>query len=103
VHLPARYVSEETVLSGSVANLSRTALFLQSEFLDDPGHDVEVTFSLPGEAEPVAVRGRVIRVNDGPLCPGMAIRFTAVPNAARHRLRRFLATRSARRLDPPPA
>jgi hypothetical protein len=103
VNLPARYSSDEATLSGRVSNLSRTALFLHSEFLDDPGEEVDVSFALPGDVEPIALRGRVIRVHDGPLCPGMAIRFTAVPAPARLKLRRFFAARSDGRLDPPPA
>ena len=93
VNLPARYASEVAHLTGCVSNLSRSGLFLRSQYLDEHGTEVDVSFDLPGEKIPVAVRGRVVRVNDGPLCPGMAIHFTRVPDLARRRLTEFMARR----------
>ena len=93
VNLPARYASEAIAVVGGVANLSRNGLFLRSEFLDDAGGEVSISFELPGEAQPVALRGRVLRVHDDALCPGMAIRFTQVPDGARRKLAMFMRKR----------
>ena len=78
---------------GWVANLSRNGLFLRSEYLDEAGAEVSVSFELPGESDPVALRGQVVRVNDGALCPGMAIRFTQVPEGVQQKLAMFMQKR----------
>ncbi len=78
---------------GWVANLSRNGMFLRSEFLDEAGAEVNVSFALPDEAQPVALRGKVVRVNDGALCPGMAIRFTQVPDGVKRKLAMFMRKR----------
>jgi hypothetical protein len=52
-----------------------------------------VSFELPDEAQPVALRGQVVRVDDGVLCPGMAIRFTQVPDGVQQKLVMFLRKR----------
>ena len=93
VNLPARYNSEATSLLGWVANLSRNGLFLRSDYLDEAGVEVSVSFELPGEPHPVALRGEVVRVNDGALCPGMAIRFTHVPDGVQRKLAMFMQNR----------
>lgn len=93
VNLPARYNSEATSLLGWVANLSRNGLFLRSDYLDEAGAEVSVSFELPGEPHPVALRGQVVRVNDGALCPGMAIRFTQVPDGVERKLAMFMQNR----------
>ena len=94
VNLPARYRSEITALTGWVANVSRNGMFIRSQYLDECGADVRIGFALPGEKQPVAMAGRVVRVNDSPLCPGMAIRFTQVPDVARRRLAEFMSRRN---------
>ena len=94
VNLPARCSSDAAALDGWVSNISRTGLFLRSPYLDVPGAEVQVAFDLPNERTPVSVRGRVVRVSEQPMCPGMAIRFTGVSDLARHRLANFLARRS---------
>ena len=93
VNLPARYRSEAISVVGWVANLSRDGLFLRSEFLDEAGAAVNVSFELPGEEDPVALRGMVVRVHDGTLCPGMAIRFTEVPDGVQRKLAMFMQKR----------
>jgi hypothetical protein len=93
VNLPARYNSEAVSMGGWVANLSRNGLFLRSECLDEAGADVSVSFELPDEPQPVALRGLVVRVDDGALCPGMAIRFTRVPDGVQRKLVMFMQKR----------
>lgn len=93
VNLPARYRSAAISVVGWVANLSRDGLFLRSEFLDEAGAEVSVSFELPDEEEPVALRGQVVRVHDGTLCPGMAIRFTEVGDGVQRKLAMFMQKR----------
>jgi uncharacterized protein (TIGR02266 family) len=94
VNLQARCASDAAALDGWVSNLSRTGVFLRSQYLDVQGADVHLSFDLPGDRSPVSVRGRIVRVSEQPLCPGMAIRFTAVSDGARHRLANFMARRA---------
>jgi uncharacterized protein (TIGR02266 family) len=94
VNLPARYRSDETTLVGWVANVSRRGMFLRSQYVDERGAEVEVSFALPGDRQPLALSGQVVRVHESSLCPGMAIRFVGVPEAARRKLAEFMARRS---------
>lgn len=94
VNLPARCSSDAAALDGWIANLSRTGVFLRSQYLDVTGAEVDLVFDLPGDRLPIAVRGRVVRVSEQAMCPGMGIRFTAVSDGARHRLANFMAHRS---------
>ena len=93
VNLPARYRSEETTLVGWVANVSRHGMFLRSQYVDERGAEVEVSFALPGDRHPVAVTGRVVRVHESSLCPGMGIRFVQMPVTAKRRLSEFMRNR----------
>ena len=90
VNLPARYRSERTTLVGWVANVSRQGIFLRSRFVDERGAEVEVSFALPGDRQPVAVSGTVVRVHESAACPGMGIRFVEMPEVARRRLADFV-------------
>lgn len=94
VNLPARYRSDGTTLVGWVANVSRHGMFLRSQYVDARGAEVEVSFALPGDRHPVAVTGRVVRVHESSLSPGMAIRFVQLPEVARRRLSEFMRQRS---------
>ena len=94
VNLPARCSSDAAALDGWIANVSRTGVFLRSQYLDVMGAEVDLVFDLPGERLPIAVRGRVVRVSEQVMCPGMGIRFTAVSDGARHRLANFMARRA---------
>lgn len=78
---------------GWVANLSRNGMFLRSERLHESGSEAQVSFELPGEEEPLALRGRVVRINDGALCPGMGIRFIGVPDGVQRKLAMFMEKR----------
>lgn len=94
VNLPARYRSRDTSLVGWVANVSRDGMFLRSQYVDERGAGVEVSFALPGDRRPLAVTGEVVRVQESSLCPGMAIRFVEIPDLARQRLAEFMRRRN---------
>ena len=57
------------------------------------GAEVEVSFALPGDRQPLVVSGKVVRVHESSLCPGMAIRFVQIPEVARRRLVDFMGRR----------
>lgn len=94
VNLPARYRSEGTTLVGWVANVSRNGMFLRSQYVDERGAEVEVSFALPGDGQHIAMTGTVVRVHESSLCPGMAIRFVEIPDPARRRLSEFMSRRN---------
>ena len=94
VNLAARYRSEATSLVGWVANVSRNGIFLRSQYVDARGAEVEVSFALPGDRQPIAATGTVVRVHEGSPCPGMAIRFVQMPDVARRRLADFMSRRN---------
>jgi len=94
VNLPARYRSEGTTLVGWVANVSRNGMFLRSQYVDERGAEVEVSFALPGDGQHIAMTGTAVRVHESSLCPGMAIRFVEIPDLARRRLSEFMSRRN---------
>jgi len=69
-------------------------MFLRSQYVDERGAEVEVSFALPGDREPIAMIGTVVRVQESSLCPGMAIRFVEIPELARRRLGEFMSRRN---------
>lgn len=96
VTLDAHYDSSSMDMSGPVTNLSRTGLFLRAQFLDDPGSIVAISLQLPSEAKPIAIAGRVVRVDMREGASGMGIRFTDLSWRSRQRLARFIeSTRQA--------
>lgn len=93
LNLPAHYASGLLQVDGWVSNLAPGGMFVRSSYLDQPGASVGIRFSLPNEAQEIAVRGKVVRVEESPLCPGMAVQFTTVAPAVRAKLSQFLASR----------
>ena len=87
-------VSGDGIAPVTARRISEGTYEIDAAWVDEPGTKVDLTFDLPGDWLPVAVHGYVVRVDERPLCPGMAIRFTKVPNSARHRLVMFLAQRN---------
>jgi hypothetical protein len=96
VHLPARYSSQSASMSGVVSSLSRSGLFLCSDFLEGPGEQASLRLELPGEAEPLLLSGVVVRATEDPRRAGMGLRFDSLPSATRRRLGQFLIERGYR-------
>ncbi len=94
VNLPARYRSAGTSLVGWVSNVSRNGIFLRSQYVDARGSEVEVSFALPGDRQAIAVVGKVVRVHESSLSPGMAIRFVQIPEVTRRKLADFMSRRN---------
>lgn len=94
VSLTVRYISDDVALSGVVSSLSRTGMFLRSDYLDSRGQSVAIAVTLPGEAAPLELAGEVVRVVEDPRRAGMGIRFTAVPSDTRRKLANFMIERS---------
>ncbi len=90
VVLHAHYDSSSMDMSTPVTNLSRTGLFLAAQFLDDPGSMVAISLHLPSEPKPIAIAGRVVRVDMRPGSSGMGIRFTDLSWRSRQSLARFM-------------
>lgn len=96
VSLSARYQSETVWLDGHVSDLSCDGLFLRSEFLDDAGTTVDVDLELPGTAQPIRLRGRVVRTDSSPTSCGMGIRFNQLHTPARLQLANYMLLRTSR-------
>jgi hypothetical protein len=94
VNLRAYYRSRDTSIEGWVADLSRLGLFLRSEFFDDLGSEAVIDLDLPGNVEPLRLRGEVVRVDSRPTSCGMGIRFASIPAEARRPLANFMIERS---------
>jgi uncharacterized protein (TIGR02266 family) len=89
VRLRASFRSSQAVIEGWVCDLSRLGLFLQSDYLDEPGSHGTVDLELP-DGEPLRLPGEIVRVDTDTERPGMAIRFDDLPDAARRPLANFM-------------
>lgn len=90
VVLDAQYDSRTMVLRGRVTNLSKSGLFVESEFLDDPGTVVALSLTLSANMSPLAIAGRVARAESEPTKSGMGIQFTDLSVKSRQRLARYI-------------
>lgn len=99
VELDTQYESSAIVMRGCVTSLSRTGLFLQSDILDSLGTMVALSLSLPSESKPLAIAGKVVRVDLRPLESGMGIRFTDLSRNSRQRLARYIEDGHSERLS----
>ncbi len=91
-----RITSEETFREQYVHDLSRGGLFILSHDLLSVGAEVEVDLFPPGWSEPLALRGRVVRVADDETArslgrTGMGVRFDSTPEWTRSRLEALIA------------
>ncbi len=90
VRLSAQYDSDSMGLSGFVVSISRSGLFLSSEFLDDHGSVVEIGLQLPGDPQPIQLAGRVVRIETRSHSAGMGVHFTDLSWQTRLSLARFV-------------
>jgi c-di-GMP-binding flagellar brake protein YcgR len=93
VNLPVRYSSRALSLDARAANLSRTGLFITSEYLDEIGETATLTLDLPGE-DPIEVSGKVVRTDAEPGTAGMGIYFASLGQQHRRALANFMIQRS---------
>lgn len=89
VRLRATFRSSQAVTEGLVCDLSRLGLFLQSDYLDEPGATGTVEFDLP-DGEALRLPGEIVRVDADTDRPGMAIRFGHLSDATRRPLANFM-------------
>jgi len=89
VRLRASFRSNQAVIEGWVSDLSRLGLFLESDYLDEPGSSGTVEFDLP-DGEPLRLPGEIVRVDTDVERPGMAIRFGHLPDSTRRPLANFM-------------
>jgi uncharacterized protein (TIGR02266 family) len=93
VQMPVTVTSGPDTLTVLVRDISREAVFVNTEDAFPIGTEVTVTFGLPGKDGPLKVEGRVVRVaaigSEGG--PGMAIRFSELSPAAQVRLDFFIS------------
>jgi hypothetical protein len=89
VRLRASFRSSQAVIDGWVCDLSRLGLFLQSDYLDEPGATGTIDLELP-EGAPLRLPGEIVRVETDSERPGMAIRFGDLPEDTRRPLANFM-------------
>jgi|SRR5688572_3116450 hypothetical protein len=89
VKLRASFRSSQAVIEGWVCDLSRLGLFLQADYLDEPGTAGTIDLELP-DGEPLRLPCEIVRVDMTPEHGGMAIRFGALPDDTRRPLANFM-------------
>lgn len=80
--LRAQYRSSNTVLDGTVEDLSRSGMFIATEVVDVLGADARIDVDLPGDG-PVQLRGEVVRVGERDGRRGLAIKIARDDDARR--------------------
>lgn len=78
VQVPARYVSENLTIEGTVTDLSPDGVFFCSDYLDAKGEPVRISIEVPWRDRPLQLRGEVRWVSESPRTGGMGIRFMDV-------------------------
>lgn len=72
-------------------------VFIESDLIFEIGEIVDMEFYLPGEKEPIKVKGQVVRANKervekgDPLMPGMGVRFIDLSSEGKERIRQYLS------------
>jgi hypothetical protein len=89
VRLRASFRSNQAVIEGWVADLSRLGLFLCSDYLDEPGTPGTIDLELPDGAS-LRLPGAIVRVDTRPDRAGMGIQFEALPDDTRRPLANFM-------------
>jgi len=70
------------------ANISTGGIFLENTIPHPVGTLVSLTFTLPGDDTRLNVRGEIVNTQEGEL--GMGIKFVALDDTARDRIRKFV-------------
>ena len=88
--------SDHNFYSGFSTNISEGGIFVATHVLCPVGTQMEITFSLPGQAEPIAAVAEVRwqreynELSNTP--PGLGLRFVAVGDADLQRIQAFTNT-----------
>jgi len=75
-------------------DISLGGAFLQSELLLEVGDEVEITFAIPDEMDPIHVRAKVAwatRANEQKGTPGMGLQFLDLTDSDRERIANYIA------------
>lgn len=73
------------------ANISEGGLYLQRTIPHPRGTVVNLRFTLPGEQNPIELRGEIVNVGEHEDDLGMGVHFVDLDNAVRARLTAFIA------------
>jgi hypothetical protein len=88
LQLEGRMLSRQEAMWGTVVNISASGMLVELGFPLDPGTDLDFTFRLPGEEEPVSGWGQIVR-RATPSRYG--VRFDGLKDDSVVRLRSFVA------------
>lgn len=72
------------------ANISVGGIFLQRTIPHTRGTEINLRFTLPGDASPVKVRGEIVNVGDHADDLGMGVKFLDLADGDRERIERFI-------------
>jgi uncharacterized protein (TIGR02266 family) len=72
------------------ANISVGGIFLQRTIPHTRGTEINLRFTLPGDASPVKVRGEIVNVGDHADDLGMGVKFLDLADADRKRIETFI-------------
>ena len=78
------------------SNLSTGGIYLEHTIPMPRGTEIRLVFTLPGEDEPLEVKGVIVNIGESVNELGMGVKFVDLPQAARLRIEAFIL----RTLDP---
>jgi len=88
------YQTVDELFSDFVRDINEGGIFVESEAPHELGTSVDLQFRLPGNEEPVRVKGAVVRVSQGRDgdAPGMGIEFEGLDASTRQRINDLVRT-----------
>ena len=96
VELPIEYAITERVVATSCLNISRGGIYIQTPDPPPLNREIILRFAIPGDLEPVRLRGRVVWSNAhagrNPFPPGMGVQFLDPSPEAAARIEAFIAS-----------
>lgn len=96
VELPIEYAITERVVATSCLNISRGGIFIRTPDPPPLNREIVLRFAIPGDPEPVRLRGRVVWSNAhagrNPFPPGMGVQFLDLSPEAAARIETFIAS-----------
>jgi uncharacterized protein (TIGR02266 family) len=92
LEIPVDYSTVDSFFEEFSANINEGGMFIETESPAEPDTVVQMSFRLPGTADPLKVEGRVAWVSDGTRGRprGMGIEFHALPPEARDTINRVV-------------
>ena len=96
--------SESTFYNGFTENISAGGLFIATHDTRPMGEVIEMSFTIPGRKDPIAVQGEVrwlreYREDNTDMVPGMGVNFINLSESDKRDIEKFITSRAPEFFD----